>query len=270
MAEDGPVPARHTDGHPDDETLAALDADALEPAAAAQVRDHVDGCAPCRATLADLQDVRARLGALPAPPLPAGVADRIDTALRTAAGSDRAASAVADLDRTRPADPPQPLGGTRGGRSRGRGRRRRGVRHRPVEQQPLGELERRNGEPAAHQRAGTVRRRGQGPGPSYRRHRQRRGDELHAEHSRGGGPVPRAHRGQSRGDERPGPAGRVRPRPRRSRPAAAGGPPRPVQGRDAYLFVFRTGTAHRAEVFVVGASCAASDAARQFRTSAAY
>jgi hypothetical protein len=85
MAEDGPVPARHTHGHPDVETLAALDADALEPSAVDEVRDHVDGCAQCQGTLAELRDVRSQLAALPAPQLPAQVADRIDTALRAVA-----------------------------------------------------------------------------------------------------------------------------------------------------------------------------------------
>jgi hypothetical protein len=42
------------------------------------------------------------------------------------------------------------------------------------------------------------------------------------------------------------------------------------EGRAGYVFVFRTGVAHRAHVYVVGPGCSAGDAQRRFRTSAAY
>ncbi|HTC69548.1 MAG TPA: hypothetical protein VK662_08270, partial [Acidothermaceae bacterium] len=50
----------------------------------AAVLDHVAGCAACTADLQALRDVRATLRALPAVPMPADVAERLDAALRAA------------------------------------------------------------------------------------------------------------------------------------------------------------------------------------------
>lgn len=65
---------------------------------------HVDGCPACRAGLAELraadEQVRAQLGALPDPPLPAGLADRLDAAL-AALAAERPGS-VTTLPAARP------------------------------------------------------------------------------------------------------------------------------------------------------------------------
>jgi hypothetical protein len=70
-----------------------LDLDALSDALAddANEKVHLAGCADCRAALADLQAaqgrVAAELGALPAVPLPADVAARLQSALRDGAAT---------------------------------------------------------------------------------------------------------------------------------------------------------------------------------------
>ncbi len=272
MAEDGPVPARHAHGHPDGETLAALDADALEPAAVAQLREHVEGCGRCQDTRADLRDVRDRLAALPAPALPADVAARIDAALRTAGSDRRTAAAVADLDEQRA---------------------RRTRRHRwaglaaaglaviaaggaafAISQSGVSTSTNSSAGSAnrpqvttkapAGGRVNTPERRTAGPGAV--------GGEQNYTPTSLAAAVPSLVRGG-------GSPGVMTDAARRAGCARAlvGPGRRPLavtharfEGQDAYIFVFRTATAHRAEVFVVGPGCAPSDAARQFRTTAAY
>jgi anti-sigma factor RsiW len=68
-------------GHADLDTLADLHAGGLDEAEAARVRGHVDGCTQCSATLAALDSVQAQLRSLPAPPVPAAVAGRLDATL---------------------------------------------------------------------------------------------------------------------------------------------------------------------------------------------
>ena len=86
-------------GHPDLDTIADLHAGALDEAEATQVRGHVDGCALCSAALAALDSVQARLRSLPAAPMPAAVASRLDAALadlRTERPARRPAAPVHD------------------------------------------------------------------------------------------------------------------------------------------------------------------------------
>jgi hypothetical protein len=274
MAEDGPVPARHTHGHPDVETLAALDADALEPSAVAEVRDHVDGCAQCQGTIAELRDVRSRLAALPAPQLPAQVADRIDTALReVAAGGTPAAasSAVTQLNEQR---------ARRTRRNRWAGLAAAALAVIAAGAAGFAISQSSNGGSAgssvavsggqatkkapAHSRVGAPERRTAGPGavgagPDYTA-----GSLAAAIPSivRGGGVAG----AMSDPDRRAGCARAL---------VGAGHPPLAVtsarfEGRAGYVFVFPTGVAHRADVYVVGPGCSAGDAQRRFRTSAAY
>ena len=62
-----------------------LDLDELADVLAGAADPHVDGCAQCRADLAELRaiddDVRSRLALLPTPALPPDVAERLDDAL---------------------------------------------------------------------------------------------------------------------------------------------------------------------------------------------
>lgn len=274
MAEDGPVPARHTHGHPDVETLAALDADALEPADVDAVRDHVDGCAQCQDTLAELRGVRSRLAALPAPQLPVQVADRIDTALRGVAsgGSPAAASsAVTHLNAQR---------ARRTRRNRWAGLAAAalaviaaGAAGFAISQSSNSTTAGSNAATSGgqttkkaptHGRANAPERRTAGPGavgavPNYT-----------------AGNLAAAVPGIVRGG---GVAGAMSDPARRAGCAralvGAGHPPLAVtsarfEGGAAYVFVFRTGVAHRADVYVVGPGCSATDAQRRFRTSASY
>jgi hypothetical protein len=90
---------RPDEPHPGLDTLADLDAGVLEGADAERVAGHVAGCARCGQVMAALGGVRADLRTLPAPPLPAAVAARLDATLaelRTAADG----AAPARTDRT--------------------------------------------------------------------------------------------------------------------------------------------------------------------------
>lgn len=68
--------------HPDVSEIADLTEDLLPPARAEDVRGHLADCGLCSDVLASLEEIRGLLGTLPdAEPMPADVADRIDTAL---------------------------------------------------------------------------------------------------------------------------------------------------------------------------------------------
>jgi hypothetical protein len=107
----GSRPAPPPSPHPHLDTLADLDAGVLEGAEADRVRAHVAGCARCEQAVAAFEGVRADLRALPAPPMPAVVAARLDSALadlrtaatpsRPVAAATRAPAPVADLDAVR-------------------------------------------------------------------------------------------------------------------------------------------------------------------------
>ncbi|MFL6129018.1 MAG: hypothetical protein ACJ73E_08120 [Mycobacteriales bacterium] len=100
---------RPVEPHPDLDTLADLDAGVLERGAADRVTAHVASCARCGQVMGALGGVRADLRALPAPPVPAAVAARLDSALAglraegpSPAAADAARAApVADLDAAR-------------------------------------------------------------------------------------------------------------------------------------------------------------------------
>lgn len=72
-----------TDQHPSLDDLADL---AAGVSGDSTLREHVTQCATCTEDLAQLARVSADLSALPPEPMPMDVADRIDTALREAAG----------------------------------------------------------------------------------------------------------------------------------------------------------------------------------------
>lgn len=61
--------------------LADLDEDLLTPADTTAAEEHLAGCGECRRRRADLRTTRALLSTLPADPMPAAVATRIDAAL---------------------------------------------------------------------------------------------------------------------------------------------------------------------------------------------
>lgn len=67
--------------HPSAETVSDLVEGLLQPEDAATVEAHLAGCAECHDLRDALSDVRALLGDLPSPRIPADVADRLDAAL---------------------------------------------------------------------------------------------------------------------------------------------------------------------------------------------
>jgi hypothetical protein len=70
--------------HPELDTLAELQAGALDGASAERLRPHVSSCAQCAGVLAALETVRRELHELherPSPPMPATVAARLDATL---------------------------------------------------------------------------------------------------------------------------------------------------------------------------------------------
>ncbi|MFE7592551.1 hypothetical protein ACFU6K_24395 [Kitasatospora sp. NPDC057512] len=88
------------DDHPPVEQLADLAEGLVDsPGTVDALRRHLDGCAECRETVDALAEVRALLGDVETPPMPADIAARLDAALAEAvaeateaAGSDREAA----------------------------------------------------------------------------------------------------------------------------------------------------------------------------------
>ncbi|MFJ2646045.1 hypothetical protein ACIO1C_04830 [Streptomyces sp. NPDC087420] len=98
-----------TTQHPDVSEISDLTEGLLAPSRAADVQEHLDGCALCTDVHASLEEIRGLLGTLPGPPrMPADIAGRIDAAL--AAEALLAATApddTADVSReTTSAEPP--------------------------------------------------------------------------------------------------------------------------------------------------------------------
>jgi hypothetical protein len=77
--------AQVSDDHSSIDELADLDEGLLEPTRGDDVRAHLVGCLVCRARHEALRDVHDELAVLPPEPMPADVADRIDGALAAAA-----------------------------------------------------------------------------------------------------------------------------------------------------------------------------------------
>lgn len=73
--------------HLDLDAIADLEEGLTDPADAGRQRAHLDGCAACGDTRARLAATRASLAGLPAEPMPADVAARLDTALAAAGGT---------------------------------------------------------------------------------------------------------------------------------------------------------------------------------------
>jgi hypothetical protein len=71
--------------HLDADRIAAVEADAVDPAVAAEARAHLETCPECRAVLDRVVAVREQLGALPPERMPAGVWRRMEGALGSAA-----------------------------------------------------------------------------------------------------------------------------------------------------------------------------------------
>ncbi|MFF2522389.1 anti-sigma factor [Streptomyces liangshanensis] len=71
-----------TTQHPDVSEISDLTEGLLTPSRAADVQEHLDGCALCADVHASLGEIRGLLGTLPGPPrMPADIAGRIDAAL---------------------------------------------------------------------------------------------------------------------------------------------------------------------------------------------
>ncbi|QIQ03816.1 anti-sigma factor family protein [Streptomyces liangshanensis] len=71
-----------TTQHPDVSEISDLNEGLLTPSRAAEVQEHLDGCALCADVHASLEEIRGLLGTLPGPPrMPADIAGRIDAAL---------------------------------------------------------------------------------------------------------------------------------------------------------------------------------------------
>ncbi|GAA2806288.1 hypothetical protein RMN57_20065 [Kitasatospora sp. CM 4170] len=81
-----------TAAHPSDDELADLAEGLIESAAGTEaLRRHLDGCAECRGTVEALGEVRALLGSVEPPTVPADVAARLDAALAAAVAERDAA-----------------------------------------------------------------------------------------------------------------------------------------------------------------------------------
>jgi putative zinc finger protein len=68
-------------GHPLLTELAEWDEGLLDPAQTARLDAHVAGCPQCGEAVTDLREVTRRLAGVPAPPMPAAVAARLDSVL---------------------------------------------------------------------------------------------------------------------------------------------------------------------------------------------
>jgi anti-sigma factor RsiW len=93
-------------GHVDAESLALYAEGLLSRRRTVRVRAHLTGCAECARTAAALSEVTTRLSRVPAPPLPAAVAARLDAAL--SAESARRAASPAPVPAAAPAGAPEP------------------------------------------------------------------------------------------------------------------------------------------------------------------
>ncbi|MEU8512659.1 hypothetical protein AB0C76_13860 [Kitasatospora sp. NPDC048722] len=132
-------PTASPGSHPSVDELADLAEELIGDAAAEALHRHLAGCAECRETADALGEVRALLGGVEAPPMPADVAARLDAAVaeeaarreaaegpQEAPGSTRGPAAPTPPSRpaTAPVAPPARAAGATGpGRPRSRRRR---------------------------------------------------------------------------------------------------------------------------------------------------
>ena len=119
-------------GHPGSETIAAFREGLLPARRAARIAAHLAECPRCAEVDAQLAAVTASLARTPAPPMPASLTARLDTALaaevaaRSAAGAspghaDSAEGTAGAADRTVPADRRSPADRTASPAGRGPG-----------------------------------------------------------------------------------------------------------------------------------------------------
>jgi len=110
--------------HADLELIAAFHEGLLDRAAGDRLARHLSGCAVCTQRQAALDDVTARLAAAPPPPLPPGLAERLDAALAAETDAARAeATGAPGSAATNASGPPRTGAGHshRAGRPRARG-----------------------------------------------------------------------------------------------------------------------------------------------------
>ncbi|WP_354641566.1 zf-HC2 domain-containing protein [Kitasatospora camelliae] len=101
-APDGP------DRHPEPDVLADLAEDLVDPAEAAELRRHLDGCPSCAEDYAALTDIGLLFDAIDPGPMPADLADRIDAALAAAAAGPEPDEAALGSDGPRRPHTPAP------------------------------------------------------------------------------------------------------------------------------------------------------------------
>jgi hypothetical protein len=85
-----------SDDHISFDELAELDEGLLSPERAAEVQQHLSGCAECRERLEAIGSTKQTLGSLPPEPMPAAVKARLDRALADASSAS-AGEVVPDL-----------------------------------------------------------------------------------------------------------------------------------------------------------------------------
>jgi hypothetical protein len=93
-------------GHVDAESLALCAEGLLSGRRSARIRSHVASCPECAAAQARLTEVPALLARVPPPPLPPGIAARLDAALSAEAARRAAPDPVTEQDRPAPARRP--------------------------------------------------------------------------------------------------------------------------------------------------------------------
>ena len=106
-------------GHVDAESLALCAEGLLSRRRSERIRSHLASCPECAAAQARLTEVPALLAQVPLPPLPPGIAARLDAALSAEAASRAAPDLETVPELAAPAPPPGTASGRSGGRPRG-------------------------------------------------------------------------------------------------------------------------------------------------------
>src|ERR1700722_14269435 len=105
-------------GHVDAESLALCAEGLLSRRRSERIRSHLASCPECAAAQARLTEVPALLAQVPLPPLPPGIAARLDAALSAEVASRAAPDLETVPEQAAPA-PPGTASGRSGGRPRG-------------------------------------------------------------------------------------------------------------------------------------------------------